>query len=79
MDKKSFFGGIWQKWVKITNIIGFYNTKLLTGILFYTVFTFYGIFAKLFRIDILDIRISKDKNSYWKKTNNTDKEPFKQY
>lgn len=75
---KSFFKRIWQKWLKIGRIIGYYNTKLLLAIMFYTVFMLYGLIMKLLKIDILDKKIRKDVGSYWKEKED-EEEHYKQY
>ncbi len=65
MDLKSFFKRVWQKWLRVGKIIGHYNTKLLLGLMFYTVFTVYGLVAKLLRKDFLDLKMREGAVSYW--------------
>jgi len=79
MNLKSIFKRIWQKWLKIGKIIGYYNTKLLLGIMFYTVFTLYGLVAKLLRKDFLDVKMRNDVESYWKEKEKEEEEYYKQY
>ncbi len=79
MGIKSFFKGIWQKWMKLGKIIGYYNTKLLLGIMFYTVFTIYGLVAKLLRKDLLGLKTRKDVESYWKEKEKEEEDYYKQY
>lgn len=79
MGLKSFFKGAWQKWKKITDTITYYNTKFLVGLLFFTVFMFYGIISRLFKIDIIDIKIKKDVKSYWKQKEIKETDYSKQY
>ena len=47
---------------KILDYIAIFNTKIFLGILFVTVISFYGIFFKLLRIDLL--RLKQQNNSY---------------
>ena len=79
MGLKSFFKGIWQKWKKIGELIGYYNTKLLLGLMFYTLFTLYGLVAKLMRKDFLDVKMRSDVESYWKEKEKEEEDYYKQY
>ena len=45
------------------DIFAIINTKVFLGILFVFVITFYGIFFKILRIDLL--RLKKQSSSYW--------------
>ena len=49
----------------VGNAVGWVNTRILLGIIFYLVFTPIGIFSRLIRKDLLDKRINKDAKSYW--------------
>lgn len=79
MKFKLFIKNVWQKWLKIGKFIAYINTKILLGLLFYTVFTLYGIFVKLLRKDILDLDLKKNIDTYWKKKELEEMEYFKQY
>ncbi len=79
MGLKLFFKGAWQKWKKIANVIAFYNTKFLVSLLFFTVIMVYGLSSRLFKIDIIDIKIRKDAKSYWKKVETKNNDCSKQY
>ena len=48
---------------KILDYVAIFNTKIFLGILFIAVISFYGIFFKLLRIDLL--RLKQQNNSYW--------------
>ena len=76
---KLLFKAIWQKWMKIGKIIGYYNTKLLLGLMFYTVFTLYGLIARLLKKDFLDLKIREDTRSYWKGKEKENGLYYKQY
>jgi hypothetical protein len=57
-------------WMRLAFILGWINTRLILIIMFYLVLTPISIVIKLLRIDLLDRRINKDKNSYWHKKEN---------
>ena len=78
MDLKSFFKRVWQKWLRVGKIIGHYNTKLLLGLMFYTVFTVYGLVAKLLRKDFLDLKMREGAVSYWTEKEGKDGEGVKE-
>ncbi len=54
-------------WMKIAFVLGWINTRIILAIMFYLVFTPIGLAMKLFGKDLLDRKIEKDKESYWKK------------
>lgn len=54
-------------WMRFAFILSWVNTRLILIIIFYLVFTPVGLCLKLFRADLLDIKIDKNKDSYWKK------------
>lgn len=58
---------IYFLWMKLAFILGWINTRLILIIIFYLVFTPIGILMKIFRIVLLDLKIEKDKSSYWRK------------
>ncbi|MGR3319932.1 MAG: SxtJ family membrane protein [Candidatus Anammoxibacter sp.] len=47
--------------------IGWVNTRLLLGIIFYTIFAPIGLFLRLIRKDLLDRKFDKNCDSYWVK------------
>lgn len=79
MDIKSFFKGIWQKWKKLWEIISYIITKALLCIMYYTVFTLYGLVAKKIGKDLLDRKINDSENTYWKEKEKMEEESNKQY
>lgn len=82
MNFKLVFKGIWQKWMKIGEFIGYYITKLLLSLMYYTVFTVYRLIARLLRKDLLDLKMKGDIDTYWKEKEDiaVEKEDyFKQY
>lgn len=49
----------------VGNAIGWVNTRIILGIIFYIVFTPIGLISKLIGKDLLRERIDKDAKSYW--------------
>ena len=49
---KPFF----RLWMKIAHGLGYVNTRLILGLVFYVMFTPIGLLTRLFRIDFLDRR-----------------------
>jgi hypothetical protein len=63
---------------KALDYVAIFNTKLFLGILFVFVITFYGIFFRILRIDLL--RLKKEQKSYWLDVERlNDSRIFKQY
>lgn len=60
-------GLLFRIWGRFAGIIGWFNTRLLLIIIFYLIFAPVGLFLRLFRRDILEVRIQKEVGSYWKK------------
>ncbi|MFA5410478.1 MAG: SxtJ family membrane protein [Candidatus Omnitrophota bacterium] len=58
---------IYIAWMKLAFILGWLNTRLILVIIFYLIFIPIGLMIKLFRMDLLDRKIEKGKDSYWKK------------
>ena len=79
MDLKLILKGIWQKWRKLWEAISYVITKLLLGLMYYTVFTLYGLIAKLMKKDFLDVKMGEDVKSYWKEKEKVEEEYNKQY
>jgi len=52
-------------WMGFATIIGWVNTRLILIILFYLVFSPFGLVMKLFRHDPLSRNTEKEKESYW--------------
>jgi hypothetical protein len=53
--------------MKFVFILGRISTRIILCILFYLFFTPISIGIKIFRIDLLDRRLEKRSDSYWKK------------
>ena len=54
----------------VGDTIGWVNTRILLGIIFYIIFTPIGIMLRLIGKDLLDKRLDKDAKSYWNKKDN---------
>ena len=51
--------------MKISHVLGWINTRILLGLIFYVVITPIGFVIKIFGKDLLDRKIEPDKQSYW--------------
>ncbi len=54
-------------WMTFAVIMGFVMTRLILSILFFIVFTAFGITAKVIGKPLLDMKIDKSSESYWKR------------
>jgi hypothetical protein len=54
-------------WMKLAFALGWINTRLILVIVFYLIFTPIGLLLRLFGYDPLDLKIEKNRASYWKK------------
>jgi len=54
-------------WMKLAFLLSWINTRLILFIIFYLLFTPMAIAIRLFRVDLLDRKIDRLKESYWKK------------
>ncbi len=54
-------------WMRLAYALGWLNTRIILLIIFYIVFTPIGLALRLFRVDLLDRKIDKNKDSYWLK------------
>ena len=75
---KGFRAGLktlYDLWMKFAAVLAWINTRILLVIMFYLVFTPTGFIMRLFGADPLDLKMDKNKNSYWiKKEGHTDYE-----
>ncbi len=54
-------------WMKLAFVLSWFNTRLILIIIFYLIFTPISLCLKLFKVDLLDRRMQKTKDSYWRK------------
>ncbi|MBF0286377.1 MAG: sxtJ [SAR324 cluster bacterium] len=52
-------------WIKIGDGLGWINSRIILGIIFYTIFTPTGLIMRLFGKDPLHKKPDPDKESYW--------------
>jgi hypothetical protein len=62
--------GFHRLWMGIAGVLGYINSRILLTILYYLLFTPYGLVSRLVGRDPLDRR-SPPKESYWIKRENT--------
>ncbi len=70
--KPNFLYFPYQAWIKLGNILGYVNSKIIFGFIFYFVVTPLGMVMKFFNYDPLKIKSTKKNDSY-KVLNNKDK------
>jgi len=54
-------------WMKLASVLSWINTRLILCLIFYLVFMPIGLVLRLCGKDLLDRKIQKESNSYWKK------------
>jgi len=59
-------------WMTFAVIMGFVMTRVILAVLFYLIITPISFVSKLFQKDFLNLKIEKEKNSYW----NLKNEPY---
>jgi len=52
-------------WMSLAVILGFIMTRVILLVLFYLILTPIGLIARIFGKDFLDLKLNKDKVSYW--------------
>ena len=57
---------VYKGWMTIAIIMGFFMTKVILSLLFYTAFTVIGLIQRLSGKDILDEKMTEKVESYWK-------------
>jgi len=58
---------IYAVWMKLAFILGWINARVLLLAIFYLIFTPMGLAMRLFGVDLLDRKIEKGRQSYWKR------------
>jgi len=54
-------------WMRLAFVLAWINTRIILFVLFYLIFSPMGLVMRLFRVDLLDRRLGKLKDSYWLK------------
>lgn len=70
---------IYKLWMGLAGILGWVNTRILLGLIFYLVFTPIGLIMRILRRDVLKRTVDPSVDTYWvdrEKTSNI-KEHFK--
>jgi len=68
-------GVVYKPWMRFAHILGFFNTRILLGLVFFVLFVPIAQFFKLFGIDPLDRKVFfGDSVSYWKQSKQIDKQ-----
>lgn len=52
-------------WVKFGNVVGKINSFIIIGVLFFIIFTPFGVIMRLLGKDLLSKKIDKSSSSYW--------------
>jgi len=65
--KPSLLRPVYAVFMKVGFIITWIASRVVLFVIFYFLFTPMGLIIKLLRIDLLDNKIDKHKESYWKK------------
>jgi len=60
----TLLGSVQRTWMRLADVVGTFNTRLILGLLFYTVFTPVGIVLRLFR-DPLTRSLREAERSQW--------------
>lgn len=55
-------------WVKLGSLLGWVNSRIILIAMFYLIFSPFGLIMRLFKKDLLDMKIDKKKESYWIKS-----------
>lgn len=53
-------------WMKFAFVLGWINTRVLLGVFFYLILTPIGLAMRIFGKDLLDEKMDRRANSYWK-------------
>ena len=71
----------WPKrlWIKLGNIVGIFGSFIILLFIYYFIFVPVGIFLRIFKIDLMNVKDYGVKDTYWKdheKLNNSLKDQF---
>jgi hypothetical protein len=56
---------LYTLWMLFARVLGFINTHILLGLVFYTIFTVIGLVMRILRHDPLDRTLDPEEKSYW--------------
>ena len=63
---KHIFMALKNGWMKFAHAVGWFNTRLLLTLVYFTIIALPAMFLKVFRKDLLDRRPDRNVQSYWK-------------
>ena len=52
-------------WMKFASILGWLNTRIILGLVFFLIFTPVGLIRRLFQKDVLALKFDRKAPSYW--------------
>ncbi len=61
---------IYIGWMKVGFVLGWINSRIILAVIFYLICTPIGLVMRLFGADLLDLKIDKNKKTYWLKKEN---------
>ena len=56
---------VYTGWMRFAFALSFINTRLILFFIFYLMFVPIGLIMKLFGMDLLDLKINRQRKSYW--------------
>ena len=77
--KPAYLKRLKKLWMSLGIVLGFFISHIVMFIIYYLAFVTTGLILKLFRKDILDIKIDKNLKSYWKKRQNSNQSMENQF
>lgn len=63
-------------WMKFAFALGWFNTRVILLLIFYIIFAPVGLALRVFGADLLDRKIDKNKDSYWRKNERSEFNPL---
>lgn len=58
---------VYDLWMKFAAVLAWVNTRIILIVMFYLVFTPIGLIMRIFGMDVLGLKIERNKESYWLK------------
>jgi len=52
-------------WMTLAIVIGFFMTKVILGLLYYSIVSLIAVSFKIFKKDILNLKLNREADSYW--------------
>ena len=66
---------LYKPWMKLGKLLGFINTRIILGIVFFAIFTPFAMVLKIMKKDAMKRQFNDKKNaSYWEKSTQQDKQ-----